>query len=85
MVYIKNCNIVNIPPVSLNVPLNLLLSYYGSKTAPPSTATLESGLSHHTLAHRVLLYHKHCLVTGAVSNQLHACYLISPICAGRFN
>jgi len=85
MAHIKDHNFVDILPISLKVPPNPLLGYDENKTALPSTATSEPGLSQRTLKHRVLLYDQRCLVTGAVSNQLQTCYLISPIHVGGSN
>lgn len=78
--------IVQLPPVSQNIPPNPLLGYSGGSTAPPSTAgKLTSGITQSTLAHQVLLHDQRCLVTGAISSQLQACHLINAICMDKSN
>ena len=79
MAQIKDGHIVDIPPVSRNVPPNPLLGYEGHRTAPPSSAGSAASVTQSTLAHRVLLRDQRCLITGAVSNQLQACHLINTI------
>jgi len=85
MAYIRDTNIVDIPPVSQGIPPNPLLGYDGCNTAPPSPATSTSGTIQSTLTHKLLLRDQRCLVTGAVSTQLKACYLINAIHIGKSN
>ncbi len=79
MAHIRDGYIVDIPPVSKNLPPNPLLGYNGPRTAPPSLDGSSSSVTQSTLAHRVLLKDQRCLITGAVSTQLQACHLINTI------
>jgi len=79
MSFLRGENIVEIPPVSENVPANPLLGYTGTETAPPSEVTSTTSVTQSTLAHRLLFYDQRCLVTGAVSSQLQACHLVNAI------
>lgn len=85
MAYIRDKCIVDIPPLSKNLPPNPLLGYNGDCTAPPSPATSTSSVTRSVITHRVLLYDQRCLVTGAVSNQLRACHLVTTICTNKSN
>ena len=69
-------NAVDIPAVTKQLPPNPLLGYDGFSTAPPSPSSARLSSAQSTLAHRVLLNDQRCLITGAVSSQLQACYLI---------
>jgi len=77
MAYIKDRNIVGIPPVSTKTPPNPLLGYDGGETAPPSTTSSTSSANQSTLTHRALLYDQRCLVTGSVSTQLRPYRLVN--------
>lgn len=85
MAYIRDTNIVDIPPVSQGIPTNPLLGYDGRSTAPPSPTTSTFGTTQSTLTHKLLLRDQRCLVTGAVSAQLKACHLINTVRIDKSN
>ncbi|KAF9644396.1 hypothetical protein BDM02DRAFT_3121961, partial [Thelephora ganbajun] len=85
MAFIRDNNVIDIPPVSQNLPPNPLLGYNRSQTAPPSATTSTGGMAQSTLAHRALLYDQRCLITGAISSQLQACHLVNAICMDKSN
>ena len=83
MARVRGKHIIDIPLVSKRIPPNPLFGYDpGTHPAPPSTASAKSSkasLTPSTLAHRILLYDRRCLVTGAVSDQLKPCHLVNTI------
>jgi len=85
MAYFRDEGIIDIPPVSKEIPPNPLLGYNGVGPAPPSSATPTTDMTQSTLAHQVLFYDQRCLVTGAVSSQLEPCYLVNAIRANDSN
>lgn len=79
MAYVRGEDIVDIPPVSKEIPPNPLLGYNGDDPAPPSSTTSTTSVTQNTLLHQVLFYDQRCLVTGAVSTQLQPCHLVNMI------
>ena len=75
--------VVNIPALAAKIPSNPLLGYDGARTASASAVksskkSKASG-TQSTIRNRVLLHDQRCFVTGAVSIQLEACYLVNAI------